>query len=170
MLLLEQTPEQELVVGLHLDQKLVLVVETDLFHLGIDLELNLHLQMGIGSELDLQTVFVLELVSHLQMAFVLELASHLQTAFVLELVLHLQISLVLETVRDPQIVLDWKQVLHLQMEIELGLPVYPESLVFMDFQTYQMPLVSPLEWPVDHGLSQTLLTILLDSLLSPSNL
>jgi len=99
-LLLEPNPEQELVAEFLLGQKLVLDVETDLFHLGIDLELGLHLQT----------------------------------------------------------------------EIELDLPAYPVSLVFLDFQTDQKPVGFPPDWPVDHGLSRTLLTILLVSVLSPSNI
>ena len=103
------------------------------------------------------------------MVFVLALALLLQMAFALGLALLLQIWLVLETVRDLQIVLDWKQELFPQMEIELGLRAYSVSLVFQDFQTHQKPVGSPLDWLVDHGLSQTLLTILLVSLLSPYN-
>ena len=169
-LLLEPNPEQELVAEFQLAQKLVLDVETDLFHLGIDLELGLHLQMRLGPELDLRTVLVLVTASNLQMVLVLVMASHLQMVFALELAPHLQMWLVLETVRVLQIVLDWKQVLHLQMEIELDLPAYPVSLMFLDLQTDQKPVGFPPDWPVDHLLSRTLLTILLVSLLSPSNL
>ena len=124
---------------------------------------------ALGLALLLQTVFALMLVSNLQMVFVLALALLLQMAFALGLALLLQIWLVLETVRDLQIVLDWKQVLNPQMEIELGLRAYSVLFVFLDFQTYQKPVGSPLDWLVDRGLSQTLLTILLVSLLSPYN-
>ena len=77
----------------HLAQKLVLDVETDLFHLGIDLKLGLHLQM----------------------------------------------------------------------EIELNLRAYSVSLVFLDFQIDQKAVGITPDLPVDHGLSRTLLTILLVS-------